>query len=158
MGRQRWNRSNGSASPSRFGSLAFPGCVYAALLLAGCETPQNEPVRPLHPLELAMSTYDGNISEQLTGTLAYEDDCLLFRNDEAGPMLTPIWPNGTTFDGTALIYHEPGRVDQSLVVAQHFRMGGRRVTWQQLSAPVYQPFQNQCRGQPFLVSEVRPAD
>jgi hypothetical protein len=157
MVRQRCDCTIGSARPIRPVSLFLSGLA-CALLLAGCATNENEPIRPLRPLELALSAYDGNISERLTGSLAYEDSCLMFRNDEAGPMLTPIWPKGTTFDGTALIYHEPGRADQSLLVTQQFRMGGRRVAWQQLSAQVYQPFQSQCRGEPFLVSEVRPAD
>jgi len=132
--------------------------ILACAALQGCATNQREPVRPLRPLELAKSAYDGNVVEQLTGALAFEHDCLLFRSDIGGPLLTPIWPEGSSFDGTSVKYHEPARQEQPLLIAEHFVMGGRRVTWQQLSAPSYRPFQHQCQAEPFLVSAVRPAD
>ena len=143
--------------PAR-GMGPIAGAIVACAALQGCAANGPEPVRPLKPLELAKSAYDGNVVEQLTGALAFEHDCLLFRSDDGGPLLTPIWPDGSSFDGTSVKYHEPARQDQPLLIAQHFVMGGRRTAWNQFPTPALLPFQNQCRAEPFLVSAVRPAD
>lgn len=132
-------------------------CIGLAAL-TGCMANRPEPIRPVRALDIPRSAYDGNVVEQLTGTLAYEHECLMFRDDNGGPLLTPVWPEGSSFDGTSVKYHEPGRVEEPILIAQHFVMGGRRVAWRQLASPAYAPFQNQCRGAPFLVSAIRPAD
>jgi hypothetical protein len=89
----------------------------------------------------------------------YEGGCLLFRNDRNGAILMPVWPQGSSFNGTALLYHLPGKADQWVTVAQEVMLSGHSAGWTNLGAPPYQPFQRQCGGYaPFFVSQVRPAD
>ena len=133
------------------------GAVLAAIaLLPGCASSLHHGIRPLRPLELATGPYDGVITASQTGSLMYEGGCLLFRVDGSQAPILPIWPNGSIFNGTSVIFHEPGKASQSIIIEQEIVIDGRPIGWDQL--PGYVPFQNQCRAQPFLVSKVRPAD
>lgn len=131
-------------------ALALP------LLLVACA--HHNSVRPLRPQELAVSPYDGIISARAEGSLAFEDGCLLFREDGTNARLFPIWPVGTIFNGTSVIFHEPAKAEQPVLLAQQFLMQGRTVDWSRLDPRTYAPFEHQCGGQPFLVSGVTPAN
>jgi hypothetical protein len=127
-------------------------------LLASCTTYSNQGVRPLRPLELATGPYQGTVTAALTGSLMYEGGCLLFREDQAVVPLMPVWPTGSVFNGTSVIFHQPGKADQPVLVEEEFVIEGQPMNWSELSAPAYPPFQHQCAVQPFLVARVRPAD
>jgi hypothetical protein len=88
----------------------------------------------------------------------YEGGCLLFRNDEGGPPLMPVWPTGSVFNGTSVIFHQPGKSDQPVLVSEEFVMEGQSLSWSALSAATYSPFQQQCAAAPFMVARVRPAN
>lgn len=130
--------------------------VFSLLLLAGCVS--NNGIRPLRPHELAVAPYQETITSALTGTLMYEGGCLMFRNEGVAGYLLPVWPVGSTFNGTSVIFHEPGKVDQPVLIGEEFVMSGQPLPWSTLAAPTYLPFHNQCGVQPFFVSSVRPAD
>lgn len=115
-------------------------------------------IRPLKPLEIATAPYQDMKSAAHTGSLMYEGGCLLFHDDETGALLMPVWPAGSTFNGTALLFHHPGKADQRLIVAEEFLMEGAPLQWAALRAGTYVPFHYQCNYQPFFVSSVRPAD
>jgi hypothetical protein len=55
-----------------------------------------------------------------------------------------------------VIFHEPGKASQPIMVEQQVQIGGRPIAWDRL--PGYGPFEHYCRAVPFLVSKVRPAD
>lgn len=126
------------------------------LLLAGCASTMHSGIRPLRPLELATGPYDPTITASLTGSLMYEGGCLLFRPQGDGAPILAVWPNGSIFNGTSVIFHEPGKASQPILVEQQMVIEGRPLAWSEL--PGYAPFQNQCRAEPFLVSKVHPAD
>jgi hypothetical protein len=128
-----------------------------ALLLGGCAY-RGGGIRPLRPLEIALSAYNPVAAEALTGSLMYEGGCLLFRDDKSGGLLLPVWPAGSTFNGTAVLFHHPGKSDQWVIIAQEFVIEGQREPWATLGPGSYFAFQNQCRAQPFTVARVRPAD
>ena len=128
------------------------------LLLSGCSWNGGHGIRPLRPLELATGPYQDTVSAQLTGSLMYEGGCLLFREDQTKELLLPVWPSGSIFNGTSVIFHQPGKTDQPILIAEQLMIGGVTMPWTQLSANYYAPFEAQCRAQPFLVSEVTPAD
>jgi hypothetical protein len=130
----------------------------AVMLLQACAWNDSHSVRPLRPLELATAPYEGTVRAQLAGSLMYEGGCLLFREDRTGAQLLPLWPTGSIFNGTSVIFHEPGKTDQPILIAQQFVMAGRAVPWEGLSPAFYGPFEHQCPARPFLVSQVRPAD
>ena len=88
----------------------------------------------------------------------YEGGCLLFRDEASSARLLPVWPIGSTFNGTSLIFHEPGKAEQRVLVGEEFTMSGQPIAWSTLAAPTYAPFHNQCGAQPFFVSGVRPAN
>ena len=136
--------------------LANGAVLLAVALLPGCASGLHHGIRPLRPLELATGPYDGTIAASETGSLMYEGGCLLFRVDGSQVPLLPIWPNGSIFNGTSVIFHEPGKASQSIIIEQQIVIDGRPIEWERL--PGFVPFQNQCRAQPFLVSNVRPAD
>lgn len=131
------------------------GPISFLLLLAGCAS--HGGIRPLHPLELATAPFQGVAAASLTGSLLYENNCLLFRPQSGGAFLLPVWPTGSIFNGTAVIFHEPGKADQPIMISQQFVMSGQPLGWPQVPGD-YAPFQHQCPGEPFMVSEVRPAD
>jgi hypothetical protein len=57
-----------------------------------------------------------------------------------------------------VLFHEPAKSDQWVIVAEEFVMSGERVQWPALGTAAYQPFYRQCTAQPFTVSHVRPAN
>ena len=132
--------------------------LLAVLVLSSCMS--NHPaVRPLRPLEIATAPYQPLVTTALTGSLMYEGNCLLFRDEHTGAILMPVWPSGSSFNGTALLYHLPGKSDQWVTVAQEVLLSGQPIGWTTLGGPPYEPFQRQCGAyQPFFVSQVRPAD
>ena len=127
-------------------------------LLAACSTYSNGGVRPLRPLELATAPYSETVTAGLTGSLMYEGGCLLFRDEQSTARLLPVWPAGSVFNGTSVIFHRPGKADQPVLIGQEFVMEGQPLMWPALSPAVYSPFRHQCAAQPFLVARVRPAD
>lgn len=115
-------------------------------------------VRPLRPLEIATAPYHQVATTALTGSLMYEGGCLLFRDEASGALLMPVWPDGSSFNGTAVLFHQPGKADQRVMVAEEFRMDGQALDWSSLFGEAYEPFQRVCAMPPFFVSRVRPAD
>ena len=71
----------------------------------------------------------------------------------------PVWPAGTSFNGSAVTFHLPGKADQLLAISQEIVIGGQPIAWGTLGTPTYQPLQHQCGAyRPFFVSFARPAD
>jgi hypothetical protein len=133
--------------------------MFAILLLAGCVTSNEPKVRPLRPLEIATAPYQEVATVSMEGSLMYEGGCLLFHDDNTKALLMPVWPLGSSFNGTALLFHQPGKSDQWVAVNQEVLMSGQPQQWTAYGAPPYEPFQHQCGGYaPFYVSTVRPAD
>jgi hypothetical protein len=124
-------------------------------LLSGCVS---NGVHPLRPLEIATAPYRGITTTALTGTLMYEGGCLLFRDDENRLHLYPVWPDGSTFNGTSITFHEPGRADQRVVLNEEFLMEGQPLQWSSLPGPRFSVHQSQCGAQPFAVLGVHPAN
>jgi hypothetical protein len=130
--------------------------ILLVLLLTGCVS--HGGIRPLRPLEIATEPYQETVTAGLIGSLMYEGGCLLFRDDESKAVLLPVWPSGSIFNGTSVIFHQRGKADQPVVVGEEFVLEGRPAQWSALSATAYSPFQQQCAAQPFMVARVRPAD
>jgi hypothetical protein len=124
-------------------------------LLTGCAS---QGVQPLRPLELATTPYQGIVTTGLTGSLMYEGGCLLFRDDGRRLHLFPVWPDGSIFNGTLVIFHEPGKADQRVAVAQEFLMEGQPVQWSSMPGQRIPLHQQKCGGQPFAVLGIRPAN
>ncbi len=125
--------------------------------LAGCVS--HPGIRPLRPLEIATAPYQQVATTALTGTLMYEGECLLFRDEGTGVLVMPVWPYGSSFNGTAVLFHEPGKSDQWVAIAQELLVKGQPIRWTTLSGAPYQPVHRQCGAYPpFFVSSVRPAD
>jgi hypothetical protein len=132
------------------------GGMALVLLLTGCVS-HGGGIRPLRPLEVATAPYQEAVTARLTGSLMYEGGCLLFRSDDGGAPLMPVWPTGSVFNGTSVIFHQPGKTDQPVLVGEEFVMEGQPMPWAALPE-VYSPFQRQCAAQPFMVARVRPAN
>jgi hypothetical protein len=116
-------------------------------------------VRPLKPLEIATAPYWDVATTALSGSLMYEGECLLFRDDETHQLYMPVWPMGSSFNGSALLFHHPGKADQWIAVAQEIQISGQPLDWARFSTRPYQPFHYQCGAyQPFYVSSITPAD
>jgi hypothetical protein len=130
--------------------------LIVAVLLSGCFARHG--IRPLRPLEIATAPYQDVSTESRAGSLMYEGGCLLFRDAANGAILMPVWPAGSTFNGTAVLFHEPGKADQRVIIAEQFLMEGQSLQWTTLRAGTYVPFKHQCNYQPFFVSSMRPAD
>ena len=127
------------------------------LALSGCMGQSS--IRPLRPLEIATAPYHDVATTALTGSLMYEGGCLLFRDDRSRVLVMPIWPAGTSFNGSAVNFHLPGKTDQLIAIAQEVVLGGQPIAWGVLGTPEYQPLQHQCGAYaPFSVSTARPAD
>ena len=141
----------------RLPSILKYGAV-AAIALSGCATNRPNAYRPLRPLELATAPSSGVMTSAVTGSLSYEGGCLMIQPDESKAPVFPIWPQGSTFNGTSVIFHQPGKADQPLVIGQEARIEGRAMAWSALPDARYRPFEHQCGGSPFLVSGIRPAD
>jgi hypothetical protein len=129
--------------------------ILPALLLCSCVS---NGVHPLRPLEIPTAPYFGIVTTALTGTLTYDGGCLEFRADDRPAQLVPIWPDGTTFNGTSITFHRPGRSDQTIVVNEEFQMSGEPMQWARLPGPRIPLHQRVCRGAPFAVADVRPAN
>jgi|SRR5438270_2939238 len=132
-----------------------PAAFLVTLLTAGCVS---NGVQALRPLEIPTAPYSPIVTAAPTGTLAYERDCLLFYDDARKQALLPVWPDGTIFNGTSLIFHKPGRADQPIVLNQEFVLSGRPVPWSAVTASRASLFQRQCGGTPFAVADVKPAN
>ena len=131
--------------------------LWVLLVLAGCAP--RPLIRPLKPLEIALAPYQEIVTAALPGSLMYENGCLLFRDDATKAYLMPVWPVGSTFNGTAVLLHQPGKTDQRILVTEEFVMEGQPLLWARLAPPYYEPFQRQCGGvQPFFVASARPAN
>jgi hypothetical protein len=115
-------------------------------------------VRPLRPLELAVAPYQETATAALTGSLMYEGGCLMFRDEKSAARLLPVWPLGTVFNGTSVIFHQPAKADQRIVLGEEFVIDGQPIAWSAFPAATYLPFEHQCAAPPFFVSRVRPAD
>jgi hypothetical protein len=128
------------------------------LFLFTCACAHSNGIRPLRPLELATSLYSETVTSARAGSLMYEGGCLLFREDGSAAQFLPIWPDGSIFNGTSVIFHEPAKADQRIVIGEEFVIEGQDVPWRSLSPAEYQPFRHQCARPPLFVSRVRPAD
>ena len=126
----------------------------ALVLLQACA---NHGVRPLRPQELATAPYRDVATASLTGSLMYEGGCLLFRDEDTKERYLPVWPAGSVFNGTSVIFHQPAKSEQRIIVGEEFLMTGEPSEWSQLATPYYTRFERQCGAQPFFVSAVRPA-
>jgi hypothetical protein len=115
-------------------------------------------VHPLRPLEIATAPYHQTVTAALVGSLTYESDCLLFRDEATGAYVMPVWPIGSRFNGTALLFHEPGKADQRIMIAEAVMLEGQPLPWSTLSGAPYEPFHRQCAARPFFVSSARPAN
>jgi len=99
------------------------------------------------------------VTAALPETLMYGNDCLMFPYDATKAYLMPIWPEGSTFNGTAILLHQPGKADQHVLVAEELVMAGQPLQWARLTHPYYEPFRQQCGGiQPFFVASARSAN
>ena len=96
--------------------------LMSAMSLGSCVSPS---VHSLKPLEIATAPYEGIPTEGLTGSLMYEGDCLLFRDEGNHLQLMPVWPDGSTFNGTSVTFHEPGKAEQRIIIGEEFRMEGQ---------------------------------
>jgi hypothetical protein len=117
-------------------------------------------IRPLRPLEIATAPYQDVATTDMPGSLMYEGGCLLFRNEQRRAILMPVWPSGSIFNGTAVVFHEPGKTDQRIMIAEEFVLSGQPTQWSTLDpAAAYASLRRQCGAyQPFFVSSVRPAN
>ena len=129
--------------------------IWSVVLLSGCVS--NGP-HPLRPLEIPTAPYSGVASSRLTGTLTYDAGCLLFRGDSKRVQLVPVWPDGSRFNGTSIAFHQPGRMDQTIVMNEEFLMSGQPLQWSGLAGPRISLHQHLCGGTPFAVASVRPAN
>lgn len=125
------------------------------LLLWGCVS---NSVYPLRPLEIATAPYHGIATEGLTGSLMYEGDCLLFRDEGNHLQLMPVWPDGSSFNGTSVTFHEPGKAEQRIIIGEEFRMEGQPLHWPDVPNPRAGAFARQCAREPFAVLGVHPAN
>jgi hypothetical protein len=124
-------------------------------LLAACVS---NGIQPLKPLEIATVGYSPTVTSSATGSLAYERGCLQFYDDSGKQILLPVWPDGTIFNGTSLVFHKPGRADQPIVLNQEFVLSGEPLPWSTVPSPRATEFQRQCGGTPFVVADVAPAN
>jgi hypothetical protein len=126
-----------------------------ALLLAGCIT---HSVHPLRPLEIVTAPYNGIPTAALTGSLMYEGGCLLFGDEGNRLQLMPVWPDGSSFNGTSVTFHEPGKVEQRIIVGEEFVMDGQPLQWPRVPSPRAPVFAQECARQPFAVLGIHPAN
>ena len=130
--------------------------LIAAISLSACAS---QGVRPLRSEDLATAPYQSLVTNAYTGSLLYEGGCLLFRDDENRIQVMPVWPSGSLFNGTSVIFHQPGKSEQRVVVGEEFQIEGQPIAWNALAGPSYAQFQRQCGASPpFFVSRVHPAN
>lgn len=127
------------------------------MVLGGCTT--HASIRPLRPLEIATAPYQELMNAALAGSLMYEGGCLLFHDDQSRAVLLPVWPSGSSFNGTAVLFHRPGKTDQRLMVNEELLVEGRTLQWSELPSTNSQPMQQQCGAyRPFMIASARPAN
>ena len=125
------------------------------LLLAGCAS---SGVSHLEPLEIPILGYSPLMTASMSGSLAYEHGCLLFVGEDGNQIFEPVWPDGTIFNGTSLIFHRPGKAEQPIVLNQEFVISGRPLAWSQVPISRAPQFEQQCGRVPFAVANVAPAN
>jgi hypothetical protein len=133
-----------------------PVALALPLTLAACVS--NGGVQPLKPLEIATAPYSGVPTTALTGSLMYEGDCLLFRNDKDNAQVMPVWPDGSSFNGTAVTFHEPGKAEQRIIVSEEVMLEGHPAEWRELPGSRLPLYEKRCRREPFAVLKVHPAN
>lgn len=131
---------------------------YALFALFPLHACASNGLHPLKPLEIATSPYQDLAASSVTGSLMYENGCLLFREEGTKAHFLPVWPDGSTFNGTAVMFHQPAKADERVVLGEEFLMEGRPVEWTAIQSDYFAPFEHQCGAKPFYVSGVRPAD
>ena len=152
-GKERLRRSDvrrPMKAPARVVALAAFASVQGCVAQHG--------VHPLRPLELATVPYVDFTPSSMTGSLAYENNCLFFRDDSTKAIYFPIWPAGSTFNGTSVTFHEPSRAEQRVVIGEELFIKGAPATWGYLSSAAWQPFHGACPATPFFVRGVAPAN
>jgi len=130
--------------------------VLLAIFLAGCV--ENHGIRPLRPLEIPLAPYGGVVTAALTGSLMYEGGCLLFRDEGNRIQLMPVWPYGSTFNGTSVTFHEPGKAEQTVIVGEELRIAGQPIDWRRFPDTRIAMLETHCGRQTFAVLHVRPAN
>jgi hypothetical protein len=115
-------------------------------------------VRPLRPLEIAVAPWHDGGTDQVLGALQYEGSCLLVREDVSGRLLHPVWPIGTTFNGTSVMFHRPAKADTRVVIPEETFFTGTVTNWASLPELASRPFETTCGALPFLVTTVTPAN
>ena len=130
--------------------------AFLALLLAGCV--ESRGIRPLQPLEIPLAPYTGVATAALAGSLMYEGGCLLFRDEGNRTQLMPVWPYGSTFNGTSVTFHEPGKAEQTVIVGEELRIAGQPIDWRRFPDTRIPLHEHQCGRQLFAVLHVRPAN
>ena len=125
-------------------------------LLVGCADTRGN--RPLKPLEIPLAPYSGVITAALTGSLMYEGGCLLFRDEDNRTQLMPVWPYGSTFNGTSVTFHEPGKADQRVIVGEELLIAGQPVDWTRFRNSRVALHERQCSRPLFAVLGVHPAN
>lgn len=127
---------------------------FAFLALGACA---GGGVHPLKPLNLPTVPYvEGAAVEAIAGSLTFDDGCLLFRA-KGGERLLPLWPRGSVFNGTSLMFHRPGKTDRPLLVNEELLLSGERLPTTYVQAN-FADYAQRCGGVPFFVAKVRPAD
>jgi hypothetical protein len=111
------------------------GFFLICMLVAGCAP--RPLIRPLKPQEIALARYQEVITAAVAGSLMYEGDCLLFRDDATQSYLLPVWPYGSSFNGTAVLFHHPGKADQRILVSEEFVMEGQALDYSRLPQAYY---------------------
>jgi hypothetical protein len=115
-------------------------------------------LHPLRPLEIPTAPYNGISTAALTGSLMYEGGCLLFRDEGDRVQLMPVWPDGSSFNGTSVTFHEPGKTEQRIIVGEEFLMEGQPIHWARIRDPQAPLYQQKCHREPFAVLGVHPAN
>ena len=127
-------------------------------LVSGCASVGDPRARPLKPLEVATAPYDPTVISERIGSLFYENGCLKFREQGSDEMLLPVWPTGSSFNGTSLTFHEPGKSDQLILIAQQFVIKGHDIPPAVMGAGSLAPFNHQCQAPEYMVAHVQPSD
>ena len=128
--------------------------VWAFVALTGCA---GHGVHPLRPLDLPTAPFvEGTAVETLSGSLTFDEGCLIFRA-RGGERLLTIWPRSSVFNGTSLMFRRPGKTEHPLLVNEEVEISGMRVPLSYFHA-YFPQYETRCGGVPFFVAKVRPAD
>lgn len=129
--------------------------LFIALSLSGCVA---NGLHPLRPMEIATAPYTGIVTTALTGSLMYEGGCLMFRDEGNITQMMPVWPNGSTFNGTSVTFHEPGKAEQRIIVNEEVFLEGQPVEWSRVPGARIPLHERKCRRPAFAVLRVHPAN